>query len=73
MIKISARLKKIAEFIDDNSSIVDIGCDHGLLDIYLYQTKKNINIIASDVNQNALNNAIKNNSKFIKKTFFYLN
>lgn len=63
MIKISARLKKIAEFIDDNSSIVDIGCDHGLLDIYLYQTKKNINIIASDVNQNALNNAIKNIKK----------
>jgi len=63
MIKISARLKSIAEFVDDNSSIVDIGCDHGLLDIYLSQNKKNLKIIASDVNQNALNNAIKNIKK----------
>lgn len=63
MIKISARLKSIANFVDDNSSIVDIGCDHGLLDIYLVQTKKNVKIIASDVNQNALNNAIKNIKK----------
>lgn len=64
MIKISARLKSIADFIDDNSSIVDIGCDHGLLDIYLSQNKNNLKIIASDVNQNALNNAIKNIKKY---------
>ena len=63
MIKISKRLKSIADFIDDNSNIVDIGCDHGLLDIYLYQNKKNINIVASDINKNALNNAIKNIKK----------
>ena len=63
MIKISKRLKSIASFIEDNSSIVDIGCDHGLLDIYLFKNKKNLKIIASDVNQNALNNAIKNIKK----------
>lgn len=64
MIKLSLRLKNLAEFIDDNSNMVDIGCDHGLLDIYLIQMKKNIKIIASDVNENALNNAKKNIAKY---------
>lgn len=64
MIKISKRLSSIAEFVEDNSNIVDIGCDHGLLDIYLIENKKNIKITASDVNQNALNNAIKNIKKY---------
>lgn len=64
MIKLSERLSKIADLVDDHAKIVDIGCDHGLLDIYLYQTKKNIKIIASDVNENALSNAINNINKY---------
>ena len=64
MIKLSKRLKSIADFIDDNTSVVDIGCDHGLLDIYLAKNKKNIKIIASDINKNALDNAIKNIKKY---------
>jgi len=64
MIKLSNRLRTIANLTDDNSKIVDIGCDHGMLDIYLVQTKKNIKIIASDINKNALNNAIDNINKY---------
>jgi len=64
MIKLSLRLKALAEFVDDNSNIVDIGCDHGFLDIYLIQKKKNIKVIASDVNANALNNAKTNVKKY---------
>ena len=64
MIKLSSRLKKIAKYVDDFSNIVDIGCDHGLLDIYLVQTNKNIKVMASDVNENALNNAINNIKKY---------
>ncbi|MDD5827054.1 MAG: tRNA (adenine(22)-N(1))-methyltransferase TrmK, partial [Bacilli bacterium] len=64
MIKLSPRLSGIAEFIKDDCSMVDIGCDHGLLDIYLVQNKKNIQVIASDVNENALNNAKKNIKKY---------
>ena len=67
MIKLSKRLSIIANMIEDNSNIVDIGCDHGLLDIYLAQTKKNINIIASDINKKALNNAISNIKKYNQK------
>ena len=60
MIKLSPRLEKIANYITDNTSMVDIGCDHALLDIYLQQTKKNIHIIASDINKNALSIAKSN-------------
>ena len=51
MIKLSKRLKKIADYVSDNSSLVDIGCDHGLLDIYLVQNKNNIKVVASDINK----------------------
>lgn len=64
MIKLSKRLKKIAEYIEENSKIIDIGCDHALLDIYLIQTKKNIQITASDINSKALDNAKKNIKKY---------
>ena len=65
MIKLSKRLEAISSFVPYNSKVVDIGCDHALLDIYLYQKKISSKIIASDINANALQNAkeniIKNN------------
>ena len=64
MIKISKRLKTIATFVNDNSNIIDIGCDHGLLDIYLIENKHNITLTASEINTNALNNAKKNINKY---------
>jgi len=64
MIKLSSRLEVIASYIPDNCKLVDIGCDHGLLDVYLAKNRKNITIIASDINKNALDNAIKNIEKY---------
>ena len=64
MIKLSKRLSKIADYVENDTSIIDIGCDHALLDIYLIETKKNLNITVSDINQNALENAIKNIKKY---------
>lgn len=64
MIKLSKRLETISSLVPINSKVVDIGCDHGLLDIYLYEQKIVKTIIATDVNENALENArqnIKNN------------
>ncbi len=63
MNKISKRLEIISSLVSDNSVVGDIGCDHGLLDIYLCQNKKNVKIIASDINKNALENAINNIKK----------
>ena len=63
MIKLSKRLEAISSLVPNNSKIIDIGCDHGLLDIYLYQQKKCNKIIASDINKSALNNAKENIKK----------
>ncbi len=64
MIKLSKRLEAISSLVPINSSIIDIGCDHALLDIYLYQKKISNKIIASDVNANALDNAKQNIKKY---------
>ena len=63
MNKLSKRLEVVASYINDNSKIIDIGCDHGLLSIFLAEKYNNINIIASDVNKNALSSAISNIEK----------
>mgnify|MGYP004717978433 FL=1 len=65
MIKLSKRLEEISSLVPLKARVVDIGCDHGLLDIYLYQNGIVCKIIASDINENALSNAkenIKNNN-----------
>lgn len=58
--KISNRLKTIASFVEDDSYVFDVGCDHALLDIFLVQNKKNMKVIASDINPNPLKFAEKN-------------
>jgi len=63
MIKLSNRLEAISSLVPNNSKVIDIGCDHGLLDIYLYQKNISNKIIASDINENALNNAKENIKK----------
>ncbi len=63
MSKLSKRLSALVEFVEKTDNLVDVGCDHGLLSIYLTKNKLVKNIIASDVNQNALNNAISNIKK----------
>ncbi|MBQ9024541.1 MAG: SAM-dependent methyltransferase [Bacilli bacterium] len=53
----SKRLKAITEFIDENDKIIDIGCDHALLDIYLKEEYPNINVIATDISEGAIKQA----------------
>lgn len=57
--RLSYRLRKVSELVDDNSSVIDIGCDHALLDIYL-TTNKNCKCIATDINDGALVYARRN-------------
>ncbi|MBP3841903.1 MAG: SAM-dependent methyltransferase [Bacilli bacterium] len=59
---INKRLKEVGRLVDDNSSFLDIGCDHAFLDIYLAQDKKRKfkKIVASDNKEGPLTQA-KNN------------
>ncbi len=57
---ISKRLKQIANFITSSDNLIDIGCDHALLDIYLIKNKIIDSCYVSDSNPKALNNAILN-------------
>ena len=63
MIKLSNRLRTIQSLVPINATILDVGCDHGLLDISIYQNNISKKIIASDINKEALNNAIANIKK----------
>ena len=65
--KISKRLRVIGDLVKDNSFILDIGCDHALLDIYVVKNKKNIKSIASDINEKPLKIARENIKKYDAK------
>ena len=39
-LKLKKRLLEICNLIEDNSKVIDVGCDHALLDIYLTKYKK---------------------------------
>ncbi len=59
---LSKRLQAVATLVDIGSRVIDVGCDHAYLDIYL--TKNNDNkCLATDINKNALDGAIKNIKK----------
>ncbi len=64
MINLSKRLQLVASFVPDNTNIIDVGCDHALLSIYLYKTLKNVQVTASDINPNPLKIAKENIQKY---------
>ena len=57
---INNRLKKITDFVPDQAKVMDIGCDHALLDIYLVKYKNILKCVASDIAQAPLEAALKN-------------
>ena len=59
---LSKRLQAVATLVDVGRKVIDVGCDHAYLDIYLTLNNEN-KCIATDINENALNNAIKNIEK----------
>ncbi len=62
--KINKRLEHISKYVDDGSKVIDVGCDHALLSIYLEKNKKNLSIIASDINEGPLSQAKINIKKY---------
>ena len=61
--RLSKRLDAITEFIEEEDKLIDIGCDHALLDIYLKEKYPSIKIIASDITEGAIKQAKKNIEK----------
>lgn len=63
MNRISNRLLSLSKYISKKDKIIDIGCDHALLDIYLVKNKIVKNIIVSDISSKALDQGKKNIEK----------
>ena len=61
---IDERLKSLTKYVNKNDRIIDIGCDHALLDIYLVKNNIVDKIIVSDVSRNALMQGIININKY---------
>lgn len=60
---VSDRLKSISSLIENGENVVDVGCDHALLDIYLTLYKECC-CSCYDVNADIINRAISNISKY---------
>ena len=63
--KLSKRLKEVETLIEKDRNVIDVGCDHALLDIYLALNRQNIKITATDISSNAIEGA-KKNAKYYK-------
>lgn len=57
---INNKLKGIASLVSKNKTVLDLGCDHAYLAVYLAKTNKFLKIIASDSKIGPLNQARKN-------------
>ena len=71
---ISSRLLACAGFVCPGDRVADIGCDHGYLGIHLLTKGIAKSVIASDVNEQPLQSALRNAHKYCvaDKMSFYL-
>ena len=58
----SKRIKALASDVSKKDTVLDVGCDHGYLSIYIKENKLCKEVYASDIKESALNVA-KNNFK----------
>lgn len=71
---ISSRLLACAGFVCPGDRVADIGCDHGYLGIHLLTNGVAKSVIASDVNEQPLQSALRNAHKYgvADRMSFYL-
>ena len=60
MLDISKRLSLLAQFVNEGSSVCDVGCDHGYLPAFLSLTGRCKSVCATDVNEKPLGSARAN-------------
>ena len=56
---LTPRLQAVANFVPQGSKVGDVGSDHGYLPVYLVENNKVETVIASDINQGPVDNAIE--------------
>lgn len=61
---VSSRLLACAGFVRRGSRVADVGCDHGYLTIHLLTEGIASSVIASDINEQPLQSAMRNARKF---------
>ena len=64
MIKLSKRLKMLADMVSENAVLADIGTDHGYIPIYLLQTGKIRRAYAMDIGEGPLLRAKEHSKAF---------
>lgn len=72
MVKLSPRLKKIADQINAGETMADIGTDHGFLPVYLWENKICPSVIMTDVSRGSLSKAEENCKTLYPDTKFDL-
>ncbi|MEA4988631.1 MAG: class I SAM-dependent methyltransferase [Anaerovorax sp.] len=70
MVKLSRRLQTIAEKIHVGETVADIGTDHGLLPIFLYENTISPYVILVDINEGPLEKARENINRYTKNLIF---
>ena len=68
---LSKRLKAIYDFVEENTSIINIGTDHALLEIELTKNK-NVFCIGTDINEYSIKKSLKNIEKHNLKNKIFL-
>lgn len=63
-VQISDRLRAIADMVTDGNRLVDVGCDHGYLPVYLILNNKIPSAIATDVGRGPLSRAKEHIAKY---------
>lgn len=56
---LSKRLKSLTDMVTRGNRVVDVGCDHGFLSIYLVQQGISPNVLAMDVRKGPLSRAVE--------------
>ena len=60
MIKLTPRLKTIADEIENGETMADIGTDHGFLPLYLWEMRVCPHVIMADISKGSLSKAEEN-------------
>ena len=56
-VRLSARMKAVADMVSQGKRVCDVGCDHGYIPIYLIQQKISPGVLAMDIRKGPLERA----------------